>query len=58
MGQQFFVENRPGAGGSLATEFVTRTVPDGYTLLLSGSNDACAAPLGASHKMADGSVLS
>jgi tripartite-type tricarboxylate transporter receptor subunit TctC len=40
IGQQFFVENRPGAGGSLATEFVTRAVPDGYTLLLSGSNDA------------------
>jgi tripartite-type tricarboxylate transporter receptor subunit TctC len=35
LGQQFFVENRPGAGGSLGTEVFVRAPPDGYTLLMS-----------------------
>jgi tripartite-type tricarboxylate transporter receptor subunit TctC len=35
LGQQFFVENRPGAGGSLGTEVVVRAPPDGYALLMS-----------------------
>jgi tripartite-type tricarboxylate transporter receptor subunit TctC len=39
LGQQFFIENRPGAGTNIATETVVRAVPDGYTLLLvSGAN--------------------
>jgi tripartite-type tricarboxylate transporter receptor subunit TctC len=35
LGQQFFVENRPGAGGSIGTEVAVRAPPDGYTLLMS-----------------------
>jgi len=37
LGQSFVVENRPGGGGNLGTEYVVRAAADGYTLLLSSS---------------------
>jgi tripartite-type tricarboxylate transporter receptor subunit TctC len=45
MGQQFVVENRPGAAGNLATEAVVRAPPDGYTLLLANGANAISATI-------------
>jgi tripartite-type tricarboxylate transporter receptor subunit TctC len=45
LGQQFVIENRPGAGTTIGTEAVVKAPPDGYTLLLVGAAAATSALL-------------
>jgi len=45
LGQQFIVDNRPGASGNIADEGVVRSPADGYTLLMANGADAVNASL-------------
>jgi tripartite-type tricarboxylate transporter receptor subunit TctC len=42
MGQQFFIENRTGAGGTIGMDTAMKATPDGYTILLTNDNAASA----------------
>jgi tripartite-type tricarboxylate transporter receptor subunit TctC len=44
LGQQIVIENRGGAGGTIATRTVARSAPDGYTLVLGGTGTLAINP--------------
>ena len=43
-GQQFVVENKVGAGGTIGIETAAKSSPDGYSVLIFGQNQDVAAP--------------
>src|SRR5580704_3609592 len=45
LGQQFLIENKPGAGNNLATEMAAKSAPDGYTVFLVNPANAINATL-------------
>lgn len=53
-GKAFVVENKPGAGGVIATTYVMRAAPDGYTLLLSSTSNQITLPEAMKKKPYDG----
>ena len=45
MGRQFFIDNRPGAGGTIGWDFVAKQPPDGYTLAITGATHLISSHL-------------
>src|SRR5512134_1735705 len=45
MGQSVVVENKPGAGGSIGSDLVARSAPDGYTILMATSSTHSIGPV-------------
>jgi len=44
LGVQVIIENRPGANGNIGTEYVAKSAPDGYTLVLGNTGPLCISP--------------
>lgn len=44
LGQQMIVENKPGAGGIIATDYVAKSAPDGYTLVIVNVGNVAIVP--------------
>ena len=44
LGQQIFIDNRPGASGAIGVDYVAKSAPDGYTLLWTSTDSMTAVP--------------
>jgi tripartite-type tricarboxylate transporter receptor subunit TctC len=44
LGQPIIIENKPGAGSSIATEYVSKSAPDGYTILIASPSSISVNP--------------